>query len=85
MSTTANRTAALPAPIADALAAGWRLGPPPWMSVLDAAADAWLASELECPRCGAVGGSYRAVYRRKPEKGYRAFSVCPCCGTATEF
>jgi DNA-directed RNA polymerase subunit M/transcription elongation factor TFIIS len=83
--TTTHRSSALPASIADALAAGWRLGPLPWMSATDAAADTWLASELECPRCGAAGGSYRALHRRKPEKGYRAFAVCPCCGHTDEF
>ena len=46
--------------------------------------DKFTAAVLQCERCNATGGRYRAVHRLATQCRYRAWTVCGDCGQATE-
>jgi hypothetical protein len=46
--------------------------------------DAGVCARAACSACGHRGLAYRPFTRREP-RTYRAFGVCPSCGTAEEF
>jgi hypothetical protein len=61
------------------LAGGYQERPP---DVVAAELDGGVVAEAACDACGHVGLAYRPFTL---ESSYRAFAVCPVCGTAEEF
>ncbi len=62
--------------------AGFDFGPPEGIDPADLAADVEAAAEMPCDCCGWAGGGAYAAFHRGRE--YRAYAICPACGTPTE-
>ena len=63
---------------------GYRQGSPRGGLVDAASIDSEVCAETECENCGHKGMEYKPFMREEP-RSYRAFAVCPECGSSFEF
>ena len=64
-------------------AAGYRQGPPPWLSELSRGIDREVCAEGACPACGHRGLTWQPWHHAR-SRSYVALSLCSC-GAAFEF